>query len=157
VKTIVIEPIQLIGIETRTTNSNEINGNGKIPQIIQSFYSNVLHKISDRDGDQILAVYTDYESDEHGEYTYFIGAKVKESCSIPDGMVKRTIPSARYQIIPSETGKIPEIVLNAWQNIWQDADLKNRRTYTTDFELYDENCLGTDKVRVDIYIAVKDI
>lgn len=154
---IVIEPIHLIGIETRTNNSDEITGNGKIPQLIQSFYGEKLHKIPDRDGSQILAVYTDYESDENGEYTYFLGARVHDLSKIPDGMVGRTIASARYQVIPSEQGSIPEIVLKVWQNIWQNSDIKNIRAYTTDFELYEEQSLASGNTRVNVYIAIKDM
>jgi predicted transcriptional regulator YdeE len=154
---IVIESINLIGIETRTKNSDEITGNGKIPQLIQSFYGDLLHKIPDRDGSQILAVYTDYESDENGEYTYFLGARVNNLSRIPDGMVGRTIPSALYQVIPSEQGTIPEIVLKVWQSIWQNSGIKKIRAYTTDFELYDEQSLASGHTQVDVYISIIDM
>jgi predicted transcriptional regulator YdeE len=155
-KTVVIESIHVTGIETRTKNSDEMSGNGKIPQLIQSFYRDLLQKIPGRNENQILAVYTDYESDENGEYTYFIGARVKDLSQIPEGMVGRTIASARYHVIPSEKGKIPDIVLNVWQSIWQNSELKKIRSFTTDFELYEGPCIDPDHTRVDVYIAVKD-
>ncbi|VBB09037.1 Hypothetical protein LUCI_4323 [Lucifera butyrica] len=155
--TITIEPIMLIGIEEKTKNENEINGKGKIPKLIQTFYSEMLSKISNRyDENHILSVYTDYESDENGYYTYFIGAKVKDLSFIPEGMVGKTIPSSRYAIIPSAIGKVPEIVINEWQKIWLDKDLKKKRVYSTDFELYDQRCLNDDYAQVDIYVAIKD-
>ena len=155
-QTITIESIMLIGIEDKTKNEDEINGKGKIPNLIQTFYSEMLSKISNRHGNHILSVYTDYESDENGYYTYFIGAKVKDLNSIPKGMVGRTISSSRYAIIPSAIGKIPDIVIGGWQKIWLDEELKKKRAYSTDFELYDQRCSNVDHAQVDIYIAIKD-
>lgn len=83
----------LIGIEDRTKNEDEVSGKGKIPNLIQTFYGEKLNGLSNRKDNQILAVYTDYEIGEHGYYTYFIGAKVKELSFIPEGMVGRVIPS----------------------------------------------------------------
>ncbi|MBB5336000.1 GyrI-like domain-containing protein [Pectinatus brassicae] len=151
-----IESIMLIGIEETTKNENEINGKGKIPKLVQTFYSEMLSKISNRYENHILSVYTDYESDENGYYTYFIGAKVKDLSCIPEGMVGRTIPSSRYAIITSAIGKIPDIVINEWTQIWLDDDLKKKRSYSTDFELYDQRCSNVDYAQVDIYIAIKD-
>jgi len=155
-QTVTIEPIMLIGIEEKTKNENEINGKGKIPKLIQTFYSEMLSKISNRHENHILSVYTDYESDENGYYTYFIGAKVKNLSYIPEGMVGRTISSSRYAIIPSAIGKIPDIVINEWKQIWLDDALKEKRAYSTDFELYDKRCSNVDYAQVDIYIAIKD-
>jgi len=155
-KTITIEPLMLIGIEERTRNTDEINGKGKIPKLIEAFYSEILNKIPNRHCNHILSVYTDYESDENGYYTYFIGAIVKDINFIPEGMVRRTIPSSRYVIIPSAIGKIPEIVVKGWQKIWMDEALKKKRVYSTDFELYDQRCSNVEHAQVDIYIAIKD-
>jgi predicted transcriptional regulator YdeE len=150
-----IKPMMLIGIEEKTRNSDEVNGIGKIPTLIQTFYNDVLIGIPNREGNHILAVYTDYETDEYGLYTYFIGAKVKDLSFIPEGLVGRKIPSGRYAIIPSAKGKIHDIVIQAWQSIWQDNELKKIRAYSADFEFYDERFLDSYNAQIDIYIAVQ--
>lgn len=153
--TITTETIMLIGIEKRTINKDEITGTGKIPPLIQTFYSQILNNIPNRQGNHILSVYTDYESDENGYYTYFIGAKVNDLNSIPNGMIGKEIPSAHYVVIHSAIGKIQDIVIREWQKIWSNEDLKKKRAYSTDFELYDQRCLNLDQAQVDIYIAIK--
>ncbi len=155
-QTLTIEPIMLIGIQERTKNADEINGKGKIPKLIETFYSEMLHKISNRHDNHILSAYTNYESDENGYYTYFIGAKVKDLNTIPERMIGKIIPASRYVVIPSDTGKIQDIVINKWKQIWADDALKEKRAYSTDFELYDQRCSNTESTQVDIYIAIKD-
>jgi predicted transcriptional regulator YdeE len=50
-------------------------------------------------------------------------------------------------------GKMPEAVVQAWQEIWaNDADLD--RKYTADFEVYGAKSQQGDDSVVDIFIAV---
>jgi predicted transcriptional regulator YdeE len=52
--------------------------------------------------DAIYAVYYDYESDEKGIFSYFIGCKVDENTEKPEGLDELIIPEQRYHI---ETAK----------------------------------------------------
>lgn len=68
---------RVIGISTRTANAIEISGRGVIGKQWDRFMKEgLLGKIPDRVDANILALYTDYESDHSGAYTFILGAKV---------------------------------------------------------------------------------
>lgn len=104
-----------------------------------------------------LVVYTDYASDEHGDYTYFIGEEVSSFENVPDGLNKLTISAAKYQKFTTPSGKMPEVVINAWQQIWKmsSADFGGKRTYQADFEIYDDRARDPANTCLDIYIGIE--
>ena len=54
----------------------------------------LLGKIPNKVDSNILAVYTDYENDANGAYTFMLGARVSSTDSVPTGMVAKKIPAA---------------------------------------------------------------
>jgi predicted transcriptional regulator YdeE len=154
--------IKLVGLSVRTNNKNEMNPKtSKIGELAGQFWrQNIAAQISHRKNPGItLAVYTEYESDEHGDYTYFIGEEVNSLESIPKGLEKLIIPSAVYQKFTTLSGKMPEVVINAWQKIWKMSpdDLGGKRTYQADFEVYDERATDPNNTSLDIYIGIKSV
>lgn len=70
-----LDAFTIVGISARTNNAQEIAGKGIIPQQWQKFFKEgILEKIPNKASPTIYAVYTDYESDRNGEYTFLIGA-----------------------------------------------------------------------------------
>lgn len=138
----------LVGFSARTNNAVEMRG-GKIGPMWGSFMeSNALAQIPDRiRGDEIRAAYIEYESDHTGEYTFVLGAAVKPGSRVPDGMVRKTIPAAKYAVF---TAASPAQVPSTWQTIWA-AGLK--RTYTGDFEVSTFGAGGPP--RIEIFVAVE--
>ncbi|GGB44524.1 GyrI-like domain-containing protein [Fictibacillus barbaricus] len=66
-----------LGSSIRTSNEAEMKGEGEIPQLWERFYKNkVLDSIPNKENSIIIALYTDYESDETGTYTYAIGTEI---------------------------------------------------------------------------------
>ena len=148
------EEMLLVGLETRTSNQAELSGQGKIPATLQKFYGEQLGKISNQVDNSVLAIDADYASDEQGEYTYFIGTTVSKAQDVPPGLSIRSVPAAKYEVFTSKVGTLPQVVLEVWQQIWQDTELKSRRAFTADFEVYDERCQSPEKAQVDVYIGV---
>lgn len=146
----------LVGLAVRTNNQAELSGQGKIADSMQKFYEEYLGKIINRTDNAVLAIYTDYESDEAGAYTYFLGVSVTKTENIPAGLTIRSIPAARYQVIASKTGVMPEIILDVWRKVWADSELKQRRAYSADFEVYDERCKDLNNAQVAVYISVRE-
>ena len=153
----------LIGISARTNNKNEMNSaTGKIGALVNSYFSNQFSdKFNHRANPGVTYIaYTDYESDEHGEYTVFIGEEV---LSLNDQDLSQftqlDIPESRYQIFTTKAGKLPEIVIAAWQTIWQltPSDLGGKRKYHADFEIYDHRAVDPHNAVVDICIGVDDL
>ena len=115
-----------------------------------------LPAIPDRADGEIIALYTDYESDEYGEYTLVLGAKVTSSANIPEGMVVKEVPAARYAIFTSARGDVKQVVINTWKRIWNEPrTAEYTRAYRADFELYGAAAANPDDCQLDIYIGVK--
>lgn len=150
---------RVIGITVRTKNRLEMTGNeGKIGPLWHRFYSEgILKQIPKRiSGEDIIAVYHDYESDVNGYYTLMIGAKVAKDAVAPAGLTAIDVPETRYCKIPSEEGQTPDIIIDTWMKIFGMAEEgKIQRRYAMDFEYYDERAVDPNSARVDIYVSVK--
>ena len=61
------------GVTARTNNAKEMSGNGKIGDVWETFLQpGLVVKIPHRIGVDLVAVYTDYENDHTGHYTYLL-------------------------------------------------------------------------------------
>jgi predicted transcriptional regulator YdeE len=152
--------IKLVGLTARTNNTNEMNPQtSKIGELASRFWSqNIAAQIVNRKNpDVTLSVYTNYDSNEYGDYTYFIGEEVSSFENIPTELEKLTIPAAQYQKLTTPSGKMPEVVMNAWQQIWKMSsdDFGGDRAYIADFEVYDQRARDPSNTSLDIYIGIK--
>jgi len=124
--------IKLIGLTVRTNNKNEMNPQtAKIGELAMRFWTqNIAAEIKNRKNPGVtLSVYTAYDSNEHGDYTYFIGEEVDSFDPVSTDLHTLTIPAANYQKFTTAAGKMPEVVIDAWQQIWKmsPADLGGTR------------------------------
>lgn len=152
--------IKLIGLTARTNNKNEMNPQtSKIGELAGRFWSqNIASQISNRKNpDVTLSIYTEYDSNEHGDYTYFIGEEVSSFDNVPSGLQKLIIPAAKYQKFTTPSGKMPDVVITAWQQIWEMSanDFGGERAYIADFEVYDQRASDPANTSLDIYIGIK--
>jgi hypothetical protein len=82
----------VIGVTVRTNNAKEAGGQGAIPQLWQNAMQNqTLDQIPNKASDGIVVVYSDYASDNTGDYNYTLGYRVTSADKVPDGMVAKTI------------------------------------------------------------------
>jgi predicted transcriptional regulator YdeE len=152
--------IKLVGLTARTNNKNEMNPQtAKIGELMGCYWNqNIAAQISDRKNPGVmLAVYTEYDSNEHGDYTYFLGEEVNSFENIPSGLQTLIISPTKYQKFTTSSGKMPGIVINAWQQIWKmsENDFGGKRAYIADFEIYDQRASNPADASVDIYIGIK--
>ncbi len=152
--------IKLVGLSARTNNKNEMNPQtAKIGGLAGHYWSqNVAAQISNRKNPGVtLSVYTEYDSNEHGDYTYFIGEEVNSFENIPSELQKLTVPAAKYHKFTTPTGKMPEVVITAWQRIWNMSanELGGQRIYPAEFEVYDERATDPNNTSLDIHIGIK--
>jgi predicted transcriptional regulator YdeE len=156
---IVEEPgFTVVGIATRTTNAKEMSGKGVIGRQWDRFMKEgVLSKIPNKLDSDTLAVYTDYESDVNGAYTYIIGARVRSADGVPSGMVAKKVPSGRYAVLASEKGPVGKVVPEAWSRIWAwpKSAPGGSRAYQADFEVYDQRAADPHNAQVDVYVGIK--
>ena len=147
----------VIGIEVRTDNAKESTTNGIIPKQWQKFFSEgMVGQIQSKTGSNLYAVYTDYASDHNGEYTYVVGAAVKDGTSAPNGMVVKQVATGQYAVFTTEVGPFAKIVPAGWQRILKLEDEgKLKRAYKTDFEIYDQRAQDPQNAQIDIYVGLK--
>lgn len=153
--------MKLAGLSVRTNNKDEMNPEiAKIGNLVGEYFNeNIAGKIPNRKNTDglTIAAYTDYESNEHGNYTYFIGEEITSFENIPPVLQAITIPAGKYQKLSTPPGQMPQVVINAWQEIWKMSpkDLGGKRRYQTDFEIYDERAADPENTIVDIYIGIE--
>lgn len=151
---------KFVGIKTRTNNQAEANSlEGKIfPLVKHYFHQNVAASIPNRTHPgTTFCIYTDYESDHHGDYTYFIGEEVDSFESLPASLETLIIPAQNYIKFTNGPGSMPDVVRKPWQQIWQmtPVELGGTRSYIADFEIYDERSKDHQNIILDIYIGIK--
>jgi predicted transcriptional regulator YdeE len=151
------ENFQLMGISERTSNAEEMKGNGKIPMLWQRFYSEgIIEKLSPfAISSEIIVAYTDFESDDSGIYTIIIGQSVKSDANQLDGFELKSIPKSDYLQIDTEQGNIQTIGINAWSKIWESQPLRERRSFKADLEIYGKEAQNPDKAKFSIFLGLK--
>lgn len=146
-----LESFKIIGIGVRTTNENN-QGAKDIASLWGKFMNEgITDKIPNKVGSTIYALYTDYESDYTKPYTMILGCRVDSLESIPEGMTSKAIGGGNYEKFTSKGDLTQGSIYKSWLEIWE-VDLK--RTYTTDFEVYDERAQNPSNAEVDIFIAI---
>jgi predicted transcriptional regulator YdeE len=123
--------LELYGIRVRTSNSNQrIFG-----KMWGEFFAKGLnHSLGEEN--PTYAVYFNYESDEKGEFDFFIGKEKKV-----DGLEKISIPHNTYFKKEFIDQKPEEVVTDFWMQVWKDDSVKSNRAYQFDFEKYEKNTI----------------
>lgn len=153
-----VDRLTVIGLETRTSNAEEAAGNGNIAKLWGRLQSDpFLSQIPNRADSHILAVYSNYESDKDGPYTYLLGAKVSSVKQVPPGMVARTIVPGTYAMFTAEGGSPAELTVSLWKRIWSlEKPDQLHRAYKTDYEVHYTVPDNSANTHVDVYIGIND-
>jgi predicted transcriptional regulator YdeE len=143
----------VVGIGRRTCNADGRSVDD-IPACWQEFLATkAAAKIHHRAiPPSMYAVYSHYDSDWKGEYSYLIGCPVTNADKVPEGMTVQKIPAQKFAVFHAR-GPMPDAVLGIWASLWG-SDLP--RTYTADFEVYDSRFTRKANPEVDIYVGIKD-
>lgn len=143
----------LIGWEERTNNKAEFSGHGIIGKIWERvFKENLRDKIANAASDEVYSVYSNYESDENGDYDYFVGYKAKDIDHIPMGLKGKKILAGSYMRFETKRGPIHQVVPEMWGQIWN--QLKGKRAFKTDFEIYGSKAQDPNNSVVDIFVGI---
>ncbi|NQV99120.1 MAG: AraC family transcriptional regulator [Rhodospirillales bacterium] len=138
--------ILLVGIEIRTNNA----ATEELGELWQSFYANSIQdRIPNCIDSRLFGLYSHYESDHSGAYSFMIGCPVDNLDHVPQGMVGRQVPAQTYQVARAE-GTLPDALFETWQDIRQ-SDIP--RAFTYDFEIYDDRATDPQAAEVDIFVA----
>jgi len=149
-----MENFKLIGLKLKGKTKNE-NGQSGIDcgELWQHFEENKIAKlIPNKISEAIYAVYYDYESDENGLFSYFIGCKVDKNTDKPKNLDEIIIPEQKYHKETAK-GQMTGCISDAWARIWN-ANLN--RKFGFDFEVYDERSYDWNNAEIDIYLSIND-
>jgi predicted transcriptional regulator YdeE len=159
--TTLLAEIKLVGITARTNNAHIFEGDPStniIAATVQKyFYNGLAERIHSRKNPgTTFCVYTNYESDVDGDYTYFIGEEVTSFDEVDKEFEMLTIPVQNYAKFTNQPGPMPAVCIDMWQNIWKmnALDLGGARAYIADFEVYDQRSTDHNNVILDIYIGI---
>ncbi len=141
------EAFHVAGLTVRTTNHDESDrATARLGKLWGRFfdeetYASTPHRSGDK---RIFGVYSNYESDAQGAFDVTAGVAVAPGA----GCV--AIEAGEYLVF-SARGPMPQLVIGAWQRIWQyfEAHPEIVRRYRSDFEAYD----GPDAVAIHIGIS----
>jgi predicted transcriptional regulator YdeE len=150
--------IKLVGVTVRTNNAAEFaKTNAKIGPLVQKYIQEALpNKIEHRLKPwTTYSVFTDYESNHMGNYTYFIGEEVTSFDNLPEGFSSLIIPAQKYIKFTNGPAPMPSVCVDIWQEVWKNTDLESNRAYIADFEIYDERAMDRENTVLDIYIGIK--
>ncbi|WP_409305943.1 AraC family transcriptional regulator [Peribacillus sp. SCS-155] len=149
-KVITKPAFHVIGFELETRNVDGQN-NKDIPEFWQQYMQNSLgcripnpvYK------NQELGICTDFNP-ETGEFIYLIGMEVEEGSVTPEGMVYRSIPEEEYAVFTTPKANDQTFSLTiqtTWNKIFTEWFPKTGYEHagTTEFELYDQRCHGSEK------------
>jgi predicted transcriptional regulator YdeE len=148
----------VVGVSVRTNNAQEMSGHGKIGELWGRFFSEqLLGQIPHRADADIVAVYTNYASDENGDYTYTLGARVSSVDQLPPGFVRVDVPAGSFAIIPTERGPVQAVLAKTWRRIWAmtGEELGGKRAFSADYEVYGEKARIPNGSQVDIHIRLR--
>lgn len=154
------DELKLVGIAATTSNKQEWSEEAKIGGLWERFWKEgVQQSIPNPEHSgkhSIYGCYIDYENGSEGDYKLLVGCRVTDIDSLPAGLEAKVLPASKYAVFTTKKGPATKVVVETWQEIWKwAATAKLQRTFTGDFELYDERSADTDNAQIDIYIAVK--
>jgi predicted transcriptional regulator YdeE len=148
----------MAGLAARTNNAAELSGNGKIGSVWQTFLQpGMAARIPNKIGVDLIAVYTDYETDHTGHYTYLLGLPIASADALPKSLSVRQVPAGRYAVFTSNRGPIVKVVQEVWQRIWSmsEKELGGKRAFRTDYEIYDQRSTDPEKAQIDVYVGLR--
>jgi predicted transcriptional regulator YdeE len=144
----------VVGLWVRTNNQKERGGSGEIPQMWQrAMQAGSLENIPHRSDNNLTVVYTNYASDQNGDYTYVLGVRVSSVDKVPEGMMTVNVPAGKYAVVDSEQGPLPEVMPKVWQRIYamSPSEMGGQRAFKADYEVYPE---GFDWQNAQIPVSI---
>jgi predicted transcriptional regulator YdeE len=157
-KTVTEQPFYVAGYQVRTNNANEMNGNGEIGKLWQRFFQqNLGAQIPNRTDTGLIVVYSDYASDEKGDYNCLLGARVASVDHLPAGITYKKIVPGPYAVFTTAQGPLIDVLQAEWKKIWsmQPAQLGGKRAFVTDYEVYDARSANPQQAQVEIHVGLQ--
>lgn len=147
--------IKIAGVSYRTTNNNLMSSALMQEAIAKVLRMEFLNLSKDA---KFYIVYSDYSkgfaSDfMNKEFTTHVGFEVESFEGLDaEKFSFITIKAGEYKKFITEFGLLNEVVIQKWQEIWQDEKLLKKRNFKTDFEVYTD--FKNNNGKAEIYIGI---
>lgn len=135
------------GLCKRTSNLSPDMGK-IIGEVWQNFYSEIYETLAKGKNKPSYGIYTDYESDETGEYTFMASCET-DGKNLSEKVSVRTIPAGKYAKFTA-VGDVQKAVQETWGEIWK---THLNRAFKCDFEEY--TSAEMNRAVISIYIGLK--
>jgi len=143
-----LEEKNVAGFSARINNSSPEMGT-VIGGLWQKLYlPENCSAIKERANEKALGIYTDYSSDERGDYTVMTAFEVKSDAE-QAGFEMRKIPAGKYAKFVVK-GNMLTAVQEFWQKLW---GMELERSFVCDFEEYQN--ADPENAEIHMYIGVK--
>jgi predicted transcriptional regulator YdeE len=147
-----VPAFRVVGISEYTNNEKETQPETSIiPTLWQNFFQyNVGQMIPGvSETSALYGVYSNYASDENGEYQLLIGAEPNNE-GVPNNLSEIHVQMGHYLVfkVPALN---PQAIMQTWSDIehyFSTPECAYERTFKTDFEKYE------GKTSINIYIGV---
>jgi predicted transcriptional regulator YdeE len=148
----------VVGYAIRTNNADEMSGHGRIGKLWERFLQqNLGTTIPHRVDEALIVVYSDYSSDERGEFSYLLGARVSSVHNLPTELSYRRVVAGEYAVFTTPIGPRVEMLQEEWKRIWRcpPDELGGRRAFITDYEVHDRRSADPVRAQLEIHIGVQ--
>lgn len=132
------------------TNNHAKEMPKQIGETWYTFQTALYQKIPEKKNQNTIGLYTEYESNENGDYTFLAGCEINSFTNLPAGIKTYTIPAGSYAVFQVQGDDRAIAVF--WQKLWQ---MPLKRSFTFDFEEYYPDSTPENR-HVSIYIALQD-
>jgi predicted transcriptional regulator YdeE len=143
------------GFTSRTRNQDEINPlTAKISPTWARFFASGIttnQALINSANPAAYGVYSDYESDVNGLYTFTAGVSIDPTQTLPPDLTLTKITGGNYLVFTAK-GLMPLVLVQTWTYIWSyfSAHPELKRLYQADFEFYPQ------PGEVEIFIGIAD-
>src|SRR5690606_25121146 len=100
-----------------------------------------------RVGEEMLTIYTDYESDQEGDYTALVACPVSSIDEVPDGMVGLEVPGGTFAKYIA-AGEVPSNIQRVWRDVWNEDGYERR--YAADFDIYNDRSFDSEEPETEV-------
>lgn len=161
-KIVTLPAVRLAGYSIQTTADNNENSR-EIPAFWTAYLAD--GRAGRLHGSDFVKKQAEYGAcfsvnPESGKFTYVIGVEAKEGADIPAEFYTCEIPGATYAVFstpPCNKAEFSKNIQGTWQyimNDWFPASGYEYAAGCTDFEYYDDRCMGENDNVCDIYIPI---
>ncbi len=146
-----VQEMLIAGLRARTKNS-DVDMPLTIARLWHDFTAGGIHlSIPHQQGELLYSLYTNYESDESGEYDMVACCEVTTHEGLPEDIYTQVVPAGTYAKFVVR-GHDPNMMLKFWHELSQ---MNILRKYTCDYEVYALQADPNEKA-IEVFVAIQE-